>query len=148
MVVTADRSLAQAVVTLQRFPWYNDITMNKTALFLVAGATLSAALSACGGKTAANEKNFAVTVTQYFDKKGTMCLDPVKWPVDVYETDMRQQKLFPYGVAGQMAALEAVGLARSDDVELPGTVINGKANAVKVKRYSPKYGVPDSLALK
>ena len=76
--------------------------MNKTILSLVLGVALSASLSACDSKTAANKKNFGITVTQYFDKKGDMCLDPVKWPVDVYETDMRQQKLFPDGVAGQI----------------------------------------------
>jgi len=107
--------------------------MNRTTLSLVLGVTLAASLSACNSKTAANEKNFGITVTQYFDKKGTMCLDPVKWPVDVYETDMRQQKLFPDGVAGQMAALEAVGLAKGEDMELPGTFVDGKPNGLKVK---------------
>ena len=107
--------------------------MNKTILSLVLGVALSASLSACDSKTAANKKNFGITVTQYFDKKGDMCLDPMKWPVDVYETDMRQQKLFPDGVAGQMAALEAVGLARGEDMELPGTFVDGKPNGLKVK---------------
>ena len=112
--------------------------MNKTILSLVLGVTLSASLSACDSRTAANKKNFGITVTQYFDKKGDMCLDPMKWPVDVYETDMRQQKLFPDGVAGQMAALEAVGLARGEDMELPGTFVDGKPNGLKVKvrRYT------------
>jgi hypothetical protein len=112
--------------------------MNKTIISLVLGATLAASLSACNSKTSANEKNFGITVAQYFDKKGDMCLDPVKWPVDVYETDMRQQKLFPDGVAGQMAALEAVGLARGEDMELPGTFVDGKPNGLKVKvrRYT------------
>src|SRR5438067_8503635 len=104
--------------------------MNKTAISLVCGLTLSAALSAmlsaCDSKTSANEKNFGMTVTQYFDKKGDMCLDPIKWPVDVYETDLRQQKLYPDGVAGQMAALAAVGLAKGEDTELPGTFVGGK----------------------
>ena len=111
--------------------------MNKTTISLVLGVTMAASLSACNSKTAANEKNFGITVTQYFDKKGDMCLDPVKWPVDVYETDMRQQKLFPDGVAGQMAALEAVGLAKGEDMELPGTFVDGKPNGlqVKVRRY-------------
>jgi len=111
--------------------------MNKTIISLVLGATLAASLSACNNKTSANEKNFGITVAQYFDKKGDMCLDPVKWPVDVYETDMRQQKLFPDGVAGQMAALEAVGLAKGEDMELPGTFVDGKPNGlqVKVRRY-------------
>jgi hypothetical protein len=103
--------------------------MTKTAISLILGVTLSAALSACNSKTSANEKNFGMTVTQYFDKKGDMCLDPVKWPVDVYEIDMRQQKLYPDGVAGQMAALEAAGLARGEDMELPDT-------KVKVRRYT------------
>jgi hypothetical protein len=112
--------------------------MNKTILSLVLGVALSASLSACDSKTAANKKNFGITVTQYFDKKGDMCLDPMKWPVDVYETDMRQQKLFPDGVAGQMAALEAVGLAKGEDMELPGTFVDGKPNGLKVKvrRYT------------
>lgn len=107
--------------------------MTKTAISLLVGVTLSAALSACGGKTAANETNFAAAVTQYFDKKGDMCLDPVKWPVDVYETDLRQQKMYPDGVAGQMAALESVGLAKGDDVELPATFVDGKPDGLKVK---------------
>ena len=112
--------------------------MNKTILSLALGVALSASLSACDSRTAANKKNFGITVTQYFDKKGDLCLDPVKWPVDVYETDMRQQKLFPDGVAGQMAALEAVGLAKGEDVELPGTFVDGKPNGLKVKvrRYT------------
>jgi hypothetical protein len=112
--------------------------MNKIAITLVLGVTLSAALSACDSKTSANAKNFAITVTQYFEKKGNMCLDPVKWPVDVYETDLRQQKLYPDGVAGQMAALETVGLAKGEDTELPGTFVDGKPNGLKVKvrRYT------------
>jgi hypothetical protein len=112
--------------------------MNKIAITLVLGVTLSAALSACDSKTSANAKNFAITVTQYFEKKGNMCLAPVKWPVDVYETDLRQQKLYPDGVAGQMAALETVGLAKGEDTELPGTFVDGKPNGLKVKvrRYT------------
>jgi len=110
--------------------------MNKTAISLVLGATLVASLSACSSKTSANEENFGLTVSQYFDKKGEMCLDPIKWPVDVYDIDVRQQKLYPDNAAGQMSALEAVGLARGEDVELPGAIVDGKTNAVKVRRYT------------
>lgn len=112
--------------------------MNKTAISLILGVTLSAALSACDSKTSANEKNFGIAVSQYFDKKGEMCLDPIAWPVDVYETDMRQQKLYPDGVAGQMAALEAAGLAKGEDMTLPGTFVDGKPGGlgVKVRRYT------------
>jgi hypothetical protein len=103
--------------------------MHKTAISLAICVSLSATLSACSSKTSANEKNFGAAVTQYFDKKGEMCLDPVKWPVDVYEIDMRQQKLYPDNAAGQMAALEAAGLAKGEDIEVPGT-------KQKVRRYT------------
>lgn len=111
--------------------------MTKTVLALTLSATLCAALSAtlsgCDGKTSANAKNFAFAITQYFDKKGEQCLDPVKWPVDVYDIDLRQQKLYPDNAAGQMAALSAAGLASGEDVELPGTFVDGKPGGVKVK---------------
>ena len=112
--------------------------MKKNLLLLACGAILSAALSGCDGKSAANEKNFGITIDQYFAKKGEMCLDPIKWPVDVYEADQRQRKLYPDGVAGQMAALEAVGLARGEDAELPSTYVDGKPSGpqVKVRRYT------------
>lgn len=111
--------------------------MNKIAISLILGATLAAALSACDSKTSANEKNFGIAITQYFAKKGDMCLDPVTWPVDVYEADLRQQKLYPDGPAGQMAALEAAGLAKGEDMELPVTFVDGKPGGpkVKVRRY-------------
>jgi hypothetical protein len=105
------------------------MTKTKTAISLVLGLSLCAALSSCDSKTSANEKNFGMTVTQYFAKKGEMCLDPIAWPVDVYETDLRQIKLYPDGVAGQMAALEAAGLARGEDTVLPDLKI-------KVRRYT------------
>jgi len=103
--------------------------MTKTALSLLIGVSLSAALAACNSKTSANEKNFGAAIGQYLGKKGDMCLDPVTWPVDVYETDLRQQKLYPDGVAGQMAALEAAGLARGEDTEASGM-------KVKIRRYT------------
>lgn len=128
-----------AIARRPRFaPWYNDITMTKTIPTLLLGVTVSAMLVACGGKTAASDKNFGIAITQYLDKKGEQCLDPIAWPVDVYETDLRQQKLYPDGVAGQMAALEAAGMARGQDMTLPGTFVDGKPSGpgVKVRRYT------------
>jgi hypothetical protein len=112
--------------------------MTNTAISLALGATLSALiLSACGGKTAANASNFGTALDRYFDRKGELCLDPVKWPVDVYDTDLRQQKLYPDGTAGQMAALEAAGLAQAEETALPTTFVDGKPSAkVKVRRYT------------
>lgn len=112
--------------------------MNKTVLYAILGATLCASLAACDSKTSANEKNFGLTVTQYFDKKGELCLGTTTWPVDVYDLDVRQQKLYPDNNAGQMSALEAVGLAKGEDVELPATVVDGKqlGPQVKIRRYT------------
>lgn len=112
--------------------------MKKTTISLMSAGMLCVALAACDSKTSANEKNFGAAVSEYFGKKGEMCLDPLAWPVDVYEADSRQRKLYPDGVAGQMAALEAAGLASGADMELAGTFVDGKPSAdkVKVRRYT------------
>ncbi|ALR03212.1 hypothetical protein OY18_13010 (plasmid) [Xylella fastidiosa] len=95
-------------------------------------------LAGCGRKTDANEKNFGTAVGQYLDKKGDLCLNITKWPVDVNDMDLRLQKSMPTGTAGRMAALEAVGLAKSEYTEVQGTGFDGKPTGVKfkVKRYA------------
>lgn len=95
-------------------------------------------LAGCGSKTDANEENFGAAVGQYLNKKGELCLNITKWPVDVNEMDLRLQKTMPTGVAGRMAALEAVGLAKSEDTEVPDTGFDGKPTGrkLKVKRYT------------
>jgi hypothetical protein len=57
--------------------------------------------------------------------------------VDVSEMDLRLQKMTPNGKAGRMAALEAVGLARGEDIEVSANGFEGKPTGVKikVKRY-------------
>jgi hypothetical protein len=94
--------------------------MQKNIALLVAIGTI--VLTACGNKTDANEKNFGAALTQYFDKKGDLCLNE-RWPVDVDISKMAlivEKNAEKYGrVAGrgkQMAVLEAVGLVKSEDV--------------------------------
>ena len=41
----------------------------------ILAALSVATLTACGSKTDANEKNFGAAMTQYFDKKGDLCLN-------------------------------------------------------------------------
>ena len=105
------------------------------ALAIVAGAV---SLTACGSKTDANEKNFGAAMTQYFDKKGDLCLNTKRWPVDLSEMDLRLQKSMQSGSANQMAALEAAGLVKGEDAEVQGTSFGGKPNGTKfqVKRYT------------
>jgi hypothetical protein len=109
--------------------------MKKTVGGAVAMTVL---LAGCGSKTDANEKNFGAAVGRYLDKKGELCLNIAKWPVDVNDMDLRLQKTMPTGTAGRMAALEAVGLAKSGDTEVPATGLDGKPTGVKfkVKRYA------------
>lgn len=94
-------------------------------------------LAGCGSKTDANEKNFGAAVAQYLDKNGELCLNITKWPVDVEDMDLRLQKSMPTGMAGRMAALEMIGLAKSEDAEVPATGFDGKPTGMKfkVKRY-------------
>lgn len=95
-------------------------------------------LAGCGNKNDANEKNFSAAVGQYLNKKGDLCLDITEWPVDVSGMDLRLQNTMPTGKAGRMSALEAVGLARSEDIEVPATSFDGKPTGAKfkVKRYA------------
>ncbi len=110
--------------------------MNKRILVIAALGAVS--LAGCSSKTDPNEKNFSGALAQYFDKKGDLCLTFRKWPVDLYEADLRVQKSMPDGTAGQMAALERVGLVKSADAEVEGSDFGGKPNGLKfkVKRYT------------
>lgn len=109
---------------------------NKQLAILAALGTVT--LAACGSKTDANEKNFGAALTQYFDKKGDLCLNTKRWPVDLNEYDVRLQKTTATGPGGQMAALEAAGLVKGEDIEVDVMGIMGKPTGTKakVKRYT------------
>lgn len=111
--------------------------MKKTKYILATIGTV-ALLAACGNKTDANEKNFGAAMTQYFEKRGDLCLNTRNWPVDVSEMDLRLQKTTQTGTAGQMAALEAVGLVKSEDaaVEVKGFFGKPTGSKINVKRYT------------
>lgn len=107
--------------------------MQKNIAILAVLGTVT--LAACGSKTDANEKNFSAAMSQYFDKKGDLCLNTKLWPVDLSEMDLRLQKSMRPGSANQMAVLEAAGLVKSEDTEVD---IMGKPNGAKakIKRYT------------
>ncbi|MDR2127657.1 MAG: hypothetical protein LBP52_01125 [Burkholderiaceae bacterium] len=96
------------------------------------------ALTACGSKTDANEKNFSAALTQYFDKKGDLCLSlGEKWPIDLTETDFSSKS--SYGQANQMAVLEAAGLVKSEDAErdiVDMFTDKPTGSKIKLKRYT------------
>lgn len=110
--------------------------MKKTIVMLFGVA----ALVGCGSKQDANEKNFGAAITQHLDKKGELCLNLKKWPVDVSEMDLRMQKSMPTGTAGQMEALAAVGLVSGVDAEVEERGFGGVGQLTgrkfKVKRYT------------
>lgn len=97
------------------------------------------ALTACGSKTDANDKNFGAALTRYFDTKGDLCLNTKRWPVDLSEMDLRLQGTMQAGSANQMAALEAAGLVKGEDteVDIMGFMDNKPTGRkAKVKRYN------------
>jgi hypothetical protein len=106
-----------------------------------------ATLAACGNKTDANERNFAAAMTEYLNKKGDLCLLE-DWPVDLNTLDPRKPKPVPVPVpvpvpapdskAGQMAALEAIGLVKGEDTEVDvGNLISNESmGKAKVRRYT------------
>lgn len=104
----------------------------KTIIFACAGAVT---LGACGSTTDANEKNFGAALSQYFEKKGELCLDLGRWPVDVTDFDQRQQATLRTGVANRMAALEAAGLVSGTAAEVQDKGFLNHVSTYKVKRY-------------
>lgn len=92
-------------------------------------------LAGCGSKTDANEKNFGAAIGQYLDQKGELCLDVIEWPLEVNEFDLRQQEFSPASKPKRMAALEAVGLVKGEDVERQGTGYDA-GKTFKLKRYT------------
>ncbi|MFC5741444.1 hypothetical protein [Dyella tabacisoli] len=111
--------------------------MKTNGLCLAALATL--ALAGCGSKQDVSEKNFAAAIGQYLDQKGELCLGLNKWPVELTTMDLQMAKTITTGTAGQMAALEAVGLAAGADAEVDqiGFMSNQPTGQkLKVKRYT------------
>ena len=109
--------------------------MKKTFILAALGITV---LTACGSKTDANEKNFGAALTQYLEKKGELCLHTISFPVDLSETDIRLQGKQPGGIANEILALEAVGLAKAEDTEVQRNGFDGNPTGpkFKVKRYT------------
>jgi hypothetical protein len=88
-------------------------------------------LAGCDNKTDANEKNFGSAITRYLDQEGELCLNNIKWPTDVYGSDASLQN--------EMAALEAVGLAKAGDAEVDELNFLGQnpdGRKIKVRRYT------------
>lgn len=104
-------------------------------IVVMLGAAL---LAACGNETDANHKNFSTALNHYFDKKGEICIDMPKWPVDITAADVNSKKLFPDANADRMHALDATGLAKGTPTDLPHLDIFGKptGRTYKVIRYT------------
>ncbi len=86
-------------------------------------------LVGCGSKNDANEKNLSDATNAYLVKKGQLCLGiATKWPVDLQDSDRG-----PGSVKGsEMAALEKIGLVRSQETETEVTPLS-RTRPVKVK---------------
>ncbi|MNZ44405.1 hypothetical protein D3C78_620360 [compost metagenome] len=105
----------------------------------VGGAIAMAILLAgCGSKNDANEKNFGAAMSQYFNKKGSLCLNIRDWPVDLTEMDLRLQKPKQTSNANRMAVLEEAGLVKSEDTEadIKGLIGQPTGAKTRIKRFT------------
>jgi hypothetical protein len=103
---------------------------NDVLCVMVLGTFL---LVGCGSKNDATEKNLSDATNAYLVKKGQLCLGiATKWPVNLQDSDRG-----PGSVKGsEMAALEKIGLVRSQETETEVTPLSGaRPVRVKVLRY-------------
>lgn len=107
----------------------------KISFLTLAAASL--VLAGCGSKLDPNETNFGAAISQYLDKKGDLCFGPKQWPVDVTPLEVRMARNSPTGLPAQMAALEAIGLATSENVQpdRPNLLPTAANENPMVKRY-------------
>jgi hypothetical protein len=118
--------MAQFICRLSR-----EEAMKTNLLCVMVFGTLL--LVGCGSKNDANEKNLSDAMNAYLVKKGQLCLGiATKWPVDLQDSDRG-----PGSVKGsEMAALEKIGLVRSQETETEVTPLSGaRPVRVKVLRY-------------
>ncbi len=86
--------------------------LKKTVLCVMVLGTLI--LLGCGSKNDVNEKNLSDAMNANLIKNGQLCLGIVsKWPVDVPKSESQMT----IGRAPEMAALEKIGLVRSQEIE-------------------------------
>lgn len=106
-------------------------------LVILVAVLCTAMLTGCGSKKDANERNFGAAISQYLDKQGELCLG-LKWPVDVTDADVREEKFLPGGTAAKMNALATVGLVSGavvEKVEKGLGLFELNPYKYKVKRY-------------
>jgi len=108
--------------------------MKKT---VCGAAVVTILLAGCGSKMDPSAKNFGAALDQYFAKRGEQCLGTDRWPVEVNEQDVRISKSLGGGRAAQMAALEAVGLAKGTEIDKPSMSFTGQptGRTYRVKSY-------------
>lgn len=108
------------------------MAIRKSAILLASLGVLS--LTACGGKTDPSRHNFAAAMNQYLAAKGDLCIGARRWPVEVSDMDIKLGESLAYGIAPQMAALEAAGLVASNQVDVDIIGIMGKPTGGKAAR--------------
>lgn len=100
------------------------VYLTLSSFILVAG---------CSNKEAANKTNFSAAINQYLDKKGELCLNLKKIPLDVSDYDVTQAKIFKNdSIALQAPALEKAGLLSSSAAQVDAVDYSGKPNGKKV----------------
>lgn len=104
----------------------------------VLTVALVALIASCTSKTDPSEKNFGAAIDAYLAKKGALCLNDDKWPIEIDEADRRMRgTLGGVGSIERVEALASQGLASATEIEKPVQSFLGASTGrtQKITRY-------------
>jgi len=97
-------------------------------------------LAACGSKQDANEKNFGAALSDLLAKRGELCVSlGFRWPVEIPVSNRQPP---PTSQEAQLAALEGLGLLKSEIVETDGGFLGGSGGRARIQ--AKRYAVADA----
>ena len=108
------------------------------------GIALGVLGAGCGSKSDPSERNFAKAIEAFLARSDGLCLGIRQWPVNIPEYAMRKSLFSPGGPPRTLVALESVGLARSEDVDVDSERTGFDLKPMRVKEKARRYSLTEA----